>query len=100
MVSGRSRNISRGGLCLEVGDAVAAGDLVDVRISLIFHDQHISEPLGLPARVVWCTPLGDVHQVGCKFAVLGHEETAYLDLFLSYIDAAPRPERADDYLAD
>jgi len=100
VVSGRSRNISRGGLCLDVDDVVDSGDDVDVRIALIFHDQHVSEPLGLPARVVWCTPLGKLHQVGCKFAALAPEEAAYLDLFLSYIDAAPTPGAPDSHDTD
>jgi Tfp pilus assembly protein PilZ len=94
-LSGRTRNVSRGGLCVELGEAVAPGQEVEIRMALLFEDDEMSEPLGLPARVVWCTPLGRVYQIGGQFRALSRHQAAYLDLFLSYIDAAraPDPER-------
>jgi hypothetical protein len=87
---GRSLNLSRGGLCLELDEPIASGTWVEVRIALIYQDEERSEPLALPARIVWCTPLGAGYQVGVQFRRLSFHQSAYLDLFLSYIDASPR----------
>ena len=84
--AGTSRNLSAGGICLETVDAVAAGEEVVVRVTLVFEDQRSSEPLELPARVVWCTPFGDSHQVGTQFRPLSKELATYLDMFLRYLE--------------
>jgi hypothetical protein len=73
---GRSRNVSRGGLCVEVDRAVAAGATVGVAMTLVFDDNGESEALVLAARVAWCTPLGDRFQVGCQFLPLPARDDA------------------------
>ena len=83
---GTSRNLSRGGLCLEVADAIATGEDVEVRVTLMFDDQQTSEPLELPARVVWCTPFGSTHQVGTQFRPLSPDRITYLDMFLRLLE--------------
>ncbi|HLU67807.1 MAG TPA: PilZ domain-containing protein [Kofleriaceae bacterium] len=90
VISGVSRNLSRGGLCLESGEEVPAGEEVDVRITLVFDVDRTSEPLRLPARVVWCTPLGDAHQIGTQFRPLTFEQSTYLDMFLRYLEEPAR----------
>ena len=70
---GLARNLSRGGICFETTGVLAAGDEVVVRVRLIFDEDRTSEPLELPARVVWCTPLGDAQQIGTQFLPLSQE---------------------------
>jgi hypothetical protein len=91
---GRTRNLSRGGLCVELPTSIEPGTHVSACIALVFRDHETSEPLVLPARVVWCTPLGGGYQLGCQFGRLARMQTAYLDLFLSYLDASPRAASA------
>jgi PilZ domain len=97
---GRTSNLSRGGLCATVDAAVAPGRTVDVELALVFAEGNASEPLILPARVVWCTDLGDGHQVGVSFQVLTAGQREYLELFLRYLDDGrarrPPPLPSDD----
>lgn len=91
LIPARARNLSRGGLCLEIATPVAAGEDVDVRITLVFDVDRSSEPLRLPARIVWCTPIGDdVHQVGTQFRPLSSDQNTYLDMFLRYLEEPGR----------
>ena len=83
---GRTANMSRGGLCATVDAAIAVGRTVDVEIALVFDEGGTSEPLALPARVVWCTDLGDGHQVGLSFHVLSAGQREYLELFMRFLD--------------
>jgi Tfp pilus assembly protein PilZ len=92
---GRTRNLSRGGLCVEIDSPLRVGSSVEVRIALVFQDEQRSEPLPLPSRIVWCTPLGAAHQIGVQFLRLSFYQAANLDLFLSYIDASPSPDAGD-----
>lgn len=82
---GRTRNLSRGGLCAVVGAAVPRGAVVDVGISLVFSADGVSEPLTLPARVVWCTSFSDAEQIGVSFLPLDPTQAAYLDMFIRYL---------------
>ena len=79
---GRTRNVSRGGLCADVSDAVPVGAEVTVDLVLVFDDDAQSEPLRLPARVAWCTPLDDAFQLGLSFKPLDAQLSQYLTLFL------------------
>lgn len=82
---GRTRNLSRGGLCAVVGAAVPRGAVVDVGISLVFSTDGVSEPLTLPARVVWCTSFSDAEQIGLSFLPLDPTQASYLDMFIRYL---------------
>jgi hypothetical protein len=96
---GRTSNVSRGGLCAVVDTAIPVGRTVDVEIALVFAEGSFSEPLAIPARVVWCTDLGDGHQVGLAFQGLVAGQREYLELFLRYLAegaAARRVAAADD----
>lgn len=88
LARGRTRNLSRGGLCAVVAGAVTRGAVVDVAISLVFSADGVSEPLSLPARVVWCTGFTDADQVGVSFLPLDATQSSYLDMFIRYLAAA------------
>jgi hypothetical protein len=100
-IQGRTNNVSRGGLCANLADAVPMGVDVEVDIVLVFDDEMQSEALRLPGRIVWCTPLDEAHQVGLVFRPLDAKRTEYLALFLGYLDnskteKAPRNQSIDD----
>jgi hypothetical protein len=82
---GRTTNLSRGGLCAAIGAALDRGARVDASIALVFAGDNLSEPLTLPARVVWCTSLGDHHQVGLAFLPLAREQMKFLDMFIRFL---------------
>lgn len=82
---GRSKNVSRGGLAANVERPLPPGLRVDVRMSLVFDEGTFSEPLVLPARVVWCTPLGHTFQVGTAFLPMTTDQRSYLAMFLRYL---------------
>ncbi len=90
---GRTQNLSRGGLCADLGEAIANGTNVEMDIQLVFDDVE-SEPLRLPARVVWCTTLDDAFQVGLSFRPLTTEQIEDLGLFLRYLDDGEPKQRA------
>ena len=97
---GRTKNLSRGGLCADVAEPIPTGIDVDVGIALVFDDA-VSEELRLPARVAWCTPLDEGHQVGVSFRPLDAEHAEYLAVFLRYLDdhkaeKSPRAANVDD----
>ena len=81
---GRTTNLSRGGLGATMGGPIAVGASVEVAIALVFGEDQYSEPLSLPARVAWCTQLGEGWQIGVAFRALG-DRGPYLDLFLRYL---------------
>ena len=94
---GRTDNISRGGLCAIVDKALERGAIVDVGLSLVFDEDTFSEPLTLPARVVWATSLGsDRHQVGTSFLNLTNEQKNYLEMFLRYLAQGDEDAEEDD----
>lgn len=88
---GRSRNISRGGLCVELDRALPVGGSVDLAIKLVFDDNAESEPLAVRGRVSWSTPMEPGHQIGLQFEALRPRDIAFLDMFLRYLE-----ERLDD----
>jgi hypothetical protein len=90
---GRTHNLSRGGLCANLGEPIAVGTALEVDIVLVFEDGAQSEALRLPARVVWCTFVDEAHQIGLAFRTLDAEQTEYLSLMLRYLDDGGRLER-------
>ena len=98
---GQTLNLSRGGLCASTEDALKLGTDLEVELILMFDDDVQSEPLRLPARVVWCTSLDDTNQVGVAFKPLDARRTEYLAVFLRYLDdnkveRRPRNANVDD----
>ncbi len=93
-IQGRTTNVSRGGLCAELTDALANGTDIEVDIQLVFDEEVHSEPLRLPARIAWCTTLDDGFQIGLAFKPLSKELNEYLSLFLRYLDDGTRAPRS------
>jgi c-di-GMP-binding flagellar brake protein YcgR len=89
-IQGRTANLSRGGLCAMVSDAVPTGSRVDVELALVFENDSLSEPLQLVGRVVWCTPVEARYQVGLAFLALAPDASKFLDVFLKYLQEGKR----------
>lgn len=83
---GRCQNISGGGVCTELEDTVPLGSNGVLELTLVFNEDAFSEPLLLPARAVWSTPLSDCHQVGFQLLALSSEQRSFLSLFLRYLE--------------
>ena len=84
-IVGLTHNVSRGGLCATLSEQIAVGTEIEVALQLVFGREHRSEALRLPARIVWCTPIDDGHQVGAQFLPLDSETAEYLTMFLRYL---------------
>ena len=99
---GRTTNVSRGGAAADLPVAIPNGIEVEVDLQLVFEDDAQSEPLRVPARVVWCTAVEDVYQVGLAFKPMTAERAKFLTMFLRYLDDAgpskkmPKVERSVD----
>jgi hypothetical protein len=87
-VAGRTDNISKGGFCMLASEPLPAQALCTVRLALVFAENQFSEHLELAARVAWCTPLGDRHQIGVKFSPLSAENLGYLTMFIKFLEEA------------
>jgi hypothetical protein len=85
-LSGRTTNLSRGGLCATLSETLPVGLQVEVDIQLVFEDDRQSEPLRLPGLVVWCTAVDDGHQIGVRFLSVGAAKVDDLTMFLRYLD--------------
>jgi PilZ domain len=92
-IAGRSRNVSRGGLCAEVDEELPAGSSIEIDLQLVFGDARQSEPLRLPARIAWCTPIDAHFQVGVQFLPVHEETAADLTMFLRFLDGRGIAER-------
>ena len=84
-ITGVTHNVSRGGLCATLSEEIALGSQIEIALQLVFGTEHRSEALRLPARIVWCTPIDDGHQVGAQFLPLDSETAEYLTMFLRYL---------------
>jgi hypothetical protein len=100
--SGRTTNVSRGGLAADIGSEVANGVDATVSMVLVFDEETHSEPLEMEARIVWCTRVDEGWQVGFVFKPMVAEKVKYLTMFLRYLDDSgprqkqPRVERSVD----
>ena len=93
LIQGRTTNVSRGGLAADLADAVQTGTEVEVALQLVFEDEAQSEPLEIPARVVWCTLVDEGYQVGLAFKPLTAQQAQFLGMFLRYLDdSRPAPK--------
>jgi hypothetical protein len=99
---GRTRNVSRGGLCANVGSPVPVGSDITIEINLVFDDGIESESLTLGARIAWCTTLDDEFQVGVSFKNVTKDQADFLNLFLKYLgeERAQKPARVEKSIDD
>ena len=93
---GRARNVSRGGLCVLVPDPAALGAEVVAKMALVFDADTVSEPIEMPARIVWCTKLGDDYQLGAAFLSLSPKQVEILEVFIRYLEEGQALVRAQD----
>ncbi len=91
VVHGRTRNVSKGGLCAELAAPYPIGTEVEVDLQLVFDDNRQSDALRLPALVVWCTSLDERNQVGLAFKPLTGDKVKYLMLFLKHLTERAEP---------
>lgn len=85
-ITGRTRDVSRGGLCALLSEQLAVGTDIEIDIQLVFDDDRQSEALRISGRIAWCTLVDDQHQVGVQFRRLAGETAEYLTMFLRYLD--------------
>lgn len=93
-IVGRTSNLSRGGACAVMDAAIRVGTAGEVELALVFAEGTLSEPLRLRARVVWCTAVGDHHQVGLSFPALSAEQLEFIAMFLRFLDEGAQERRA------
>lgn len=79
-----TRDLSRGGICFVVAQALPTGSTFTISLSLVLGENTFSEPLVLEGAVVWCTALGDGFQIGGSL-VLNGETREYLQMFLNFL---------------
>ena len=91
----RTRDLSRSGICIITTDALASGEKLRIELVLLLGSGSASEPLPLRARVVWCTAIASAHQIGAVFDGLTPKESAFLDMFLRYLDGSILPAGAE-----
>ena len=87
---GQTTNLSRGGLCAEVSVELPLGQELEVDIELVFDNDAHSEPLRVWGRVVWCTRVDNVNQVGLAFCHVQPEQAEFLTVFLNFLDRSKR----------
>jgi hypothetical protein len=92
LLKGRTRDLSRTGICLITVEDVPAGLPVQLDLVLSFGENSFSEPLTLGARVVWCTNIAGSYQVGAMFDDLSEEQDGFLDMFLHFLDGTLSPK--------
>jgi hypothetical protein len=91
----RTRDLSRSGICIVTTAALASGEKLLIELVLLLGSGSSSEPLALRARVVWCTAIAGAFQVGAVFDGLTGKESAFLDMFLRYLDGSILPAGAE-----
>lgn len=99
---GRTTNLSRGGFAADMSAKVPIGAEIEVDLQLVFEDDVQSDPLRVPARIVWCTAVEEMFQVGISFKPLPAAKAEVLATFLRFLDdsgpktKAPKGERSID----
>jgi hypothetical protein len=91
----RTRDLSRSGICLITSAAIAPPEKLRIELVLLLGSASSSEPLPLRARVVWCTPIAGAFQIGAMFDTPTAKESAFLDMFMRYLDGSILPAGAE-----
>lgn len=92
-VTGTTSNLSRGGVSAVMTAPIRVGTRGALELALVFSANELSEKLSIDARVVWCTALGEHHQVGMSFGALDPEQLQFLELFLRFLDEGATQRR-------
>src|SRR5262249_4992217 len=91
-IQAQSKDLSRGGISLTAPSPLDVSQEVELSIALVFGDNTFSEPLRVPAVVVWSTKLESAYQIGAKFLRPTPETRNFLDLFLRFLEGDPEGE--------
>jgi PilZ domain-containing protein len=95
-VSGRTHDISVGGISMQASAPVPVPALCSVRLSLVFSETEFSEQLTVSAATVWCTPFRGAYQIGLKFGPLDPQNRAYLALFINFLHGGDDDDDDED----
>jgi len=91
LVSVRTRDISRSGICL-ISDSELPRDLdLGVALVLSLGKEATSEPLHLTGKTAWSTPMFGKYQSGVMFVDLDADRRRYLDLFIRFVEGEVGP---------
>jgi hypothetical protein len=80
-----TKDMSRGGICIICPTQITPGSDLELSLSLSLGTDVFSEGLDLVGRVIWCTPMGQMYQVGAVFADLSPVKAGYLEMFLRFV---------------
>jgi hypothetical protein len=95
LVTGRTRDISRGGFCVLASQPLPVHTACDVKLALVFSENQFSEHLALAATIQWCTPFKGAYQIGIKFGEVEPQYRGYLDLFIKFLDGGDDDDGGD-----
>lgn len=90
MHDGQTTNLSRGGLCAEIEVELPLGQEIEIDLELLFDNDAHSEPFRITGRVVWCTRVDHVHQVGIAFCHVQPYQAELLTVFMNFLDRSKR----------
>jgi hypothetical protein len=85
-VVGQTHDVSRGGLCLQLGSPIDRGTECTLKLALVFTENSFSEQLTLQGTVVWCSTKRGQFQIGVKFNDMDGRTLGYLDTCLHYLE--------------
>ncbi len=95
-ITGRTKNLSRGGLCMLGSEGLPVGTPVTAQLSLLFDGNQRSESLRVDGRVAWCTALGAQFQLGIQFLATNSEALSFLGLFMQFLEDGQHDTNPDD----
>ena len=88
IVSARTRDISRSGLCLVSTQGLARDKEITIELVLTFGGGGFSEPLHVLGRVVWCTAMFGHFQIGVMFVKVDSDQARNLVMFIGFLDGS------------
>ena len=97
-----TKDLSRGGICLVCSQASTAGSRVHVSLALVLGTNSFAEGLDLVGRVIWCTPMGAMFQLGLVFTEMAPPKLGQLEMFLRFLqqEILVEPEPAATKIED
>lgn len=81
----RTKDLSRGGLCFILPMPLKVGMNFSMEMTLVFDENSFSEPLVIPGKIIWCTPVEEGYQMGVAFVFKDSQTRQYLEMFLNFL---------------
>ena len=82
-----TRDLSRGGLCLNLKSPLEPNEQLKLQMSLILSPDAQSEPLELKGRVAWCSEDDDgQYQIGVSFVSVEEETHKHISTFIELLE--------------